>query len=235
MDTLKAVFFDLYDTLVYADRRLLENKLKWCAEVCGVPLKLFSEAWKSLVVERNLGKFPEAEDRVRAILRLLNAKEHQTLIDRIVEAEHNFLKYGIFLFDDAIDTLKYLLKKDLKVGLVSNASPSVRVVLQNCKIDEYMNCTIISSDVGYRKPDPRIYQVAMKVLEVNASDCLFVGDGNDGELDGAHKLGMNTIWINRELTKYIQREDSLITNVDFEVEALKDVTDIIRKMGGKIA
>ena len=40
------------------------------------------------------------------------------------------------------------------------------------------------------KPDPHIYQHACENLDVAPSDCIFVGDGNSGELRGAAQVGM---------------------------------------------
>lgn len=227
MKNLKAVLFDLYDTLTYADRRRYEEKMNTCAKICNVRPEEFAATWKSLVVVSNLGKLPKTEDRVRAVLRILCVLEDQEVIDAVTITEHEFLKSGILLFDDAISTLVSLRNAGLKLGLVTNASPSVRVVLTNHRIEEYMDCTIISSEVGYRKPDIRIYKIGLEKLGVEARDCVFVGDGNDGELDGAHKLGIVTIWVKR-MRKYVQMKDSSISNVDFTVGSLREAVDIIK-------
>jgi putative hydrolase of the HAD superfamily len=226
----KAVLFDLYDTLTYADSQSNEDKMNTCARICNVRPEEFSKAWKSLVVESNLGKFPKTEDRVRAVLRILGVPENQEIIDAVAKCEHEFLKSGILLFDDTINTLVSLRKAGLKLGLVTNASPSVRIVLANYKIEEYMDCTIISSEVGCRKPDARIYKTALEKLGVKARECVFVGDGNDGELDGAHALEILTIWIKRDTKKYVQMEGSSMSSVNFIIESLSETVDIIKSL-----
>lgn len=228
MNRPNAVLFDLYDTLTYTDRQCYEEKVKTCAKICNVQAKEFSSAWKSLVVESNLGKFPKTEDRVKAVLRILGVPESQKVIDAVTKCEHDFLKSGILLFDDAISTLVSLQKADLRLGLVTNASPSVWVVLTNYRIDEYMDCMIISSEVGCRKPEARIYKIALEKLEVEAQNCVFVGDGNDGEINGAHNLGITTILVRRDIHKYFQMKDSSISSIDFTIGSLGEVVDIIR-------
>lgn len=227
----KAVLFDLYDTLTHSDRRCYEEKVNTCARICNVRPEDFAAAWKSLVVESNLGKFPKTEGRVRAVFRILGIPDNQEVIDAVTKTEHEFLKSGVLLFEDAISTFISLRKAGLKLGIVTNASPSVRIVLTNYRIDEYMDCMIISSDVGCRKPDARIYKIALEKLGVEAQDCVFVGDGNDGELDGAHKLGIVTIWVKRNMRKHVQMKDSSILSVDFTVGSLGEVVDIIRSQG----
>ena len=49
---------------------------------------------------------------------------------------------------------------------------------------------MLSFDAGLAKPDPRIYELAVRGLGVRAERCLYVGDGSDGELSGAAKAGM---------------------------------------------
>jgi putative hydrolase of the HAD superfamily len=43
------------------------------------------------------------------------------------------------------------------------------------------------------KPDARIYEIACEELDVEASDCLFVGDGANDELPGAERVGMTAL------------------------------------------
>ena len=54
---------------------------------------------------------------------------------------------------------------------------------------------VLSFDVGMVKPDPRIYELATERLGVGANDCLYVGDGSDGELSGAAQAGMTAVLI----------------------------------------
>ena len=52
-----------------------------------------------------------------------------------------------------------------------------------------MDAAVLSFDAGIAKPDPRIYDLAVRRLGVAAEHCLYVGDGADGELSGATKAG----------------------------------------------
>ena len=54
---------------------------------------------------------------------------------------------------------------------------------------------VFSSSVGLRKPDPRIYALALDELKVPASEALFVGDGANDELAGAERVGMTSVML----------------------------------------
>jgi hypothetical protein len=71
----KAVFFDLYDILTYADRQRYKKKVNTCAKICNVRDEEFSTAWKSLFVASNLGEFSKTVDCARAMLRMLGVSE----------------------------------------------------------------------------------------------------------------------------------------------------------------
>ena len=63
-----------------------------------------------------------------------------------------------------------------------------------------MDATVFSCTEGLRKPDLAIYELAASRLGVDTSDCVFVGDGADGELDGASAAGMHAVLLRTDDT-----------------------------------
>lgn len=226
---LKAALFDLYDTLTYVDRLLYQEKIDKCATVCRVAPAKFSKAWRSLYLQSTLGHYPRTEDRVKAVLDILEVPSSEEVIRDVTEHEHNFLRTGMILFEDAISTISSLKKAGLKLGLVTNASPSVRVIVNNYKFDEYFDAVIVSSEVNSRKPSEGIYKVTLEKLGVKSTETIFVGDGNDDELAGARNLGITTVWVDRGLPKY-QKDEHPGTGYDFRAESLEEVGKIILAM-----
>lgn len=229
MRGLKAALFDLYDTLTYVDRLPYQEKIAKCAAVCGVVPAIFSKAWRSLYLQSTLGHYPRTEDRVKAVLDILEVPSSEEVIRNVTEHEHNFLRTGMILFEDAISTINSLKKAGLKLGLVTNASPSVRVLVNNYKFDEYLDAVIISSEVNCRKPSEEIYKVALEELGIRPTETVFVGDGNDNELAGARNLGITTVWVDRGLPKY-QKDERPGTGYDFRAESLEEAGKIILTM-----
>ena len=91
------------------------------------------------------------------------------------------------------------LKVEYRLGLVTNGPCD----LQCAKLDasglrNYFGAVAISREVGARKPDPRIFALALDRLGVTASDSVFVGDTPKTDIVGAHAAGMRVIWLNRD-------------------------------------
>jgi len=98
-----------------------------------------------------------------------------------------------------VPSLLSSLSNDYKLGVVSNSaySPAVRKTLERFDIARFFDVVVVSVDVGWRKPSSRIFQKALKTLEVPASESVFVGDELDHDVEGAKKVGMLTVWLNK--------------------------------------
>ena len=99
------------------------------------------------------------------------------------------------------DVKPYLdhLRADYRLGLVTNGPCD----LQCAKLDasglrSYFGAVAISREVGVKKPDPRIFTLALDQLGVAATDSVFVGDTPKTDIVGAHAAGMRVIWLNRD-------------------------------------
>ena len=52
---------------------------------------------------------------------------------------------------------------------------------------------VFSCQLGWVKPEKEIYEVCMSKLQISPNECVFVGDGGMGELEGARQLGINSL------------------------------------------
>ncbi len=90
------------------------------------------------------------------------------------------------------------LKKHFPLALLTNGAPDI----QGAKIDGsnlagFFETIIISGDLGFGKPDPRIFQLALERLKVAAHEAVMIGDSLNRDIAGARDTGLHTIWINR--------------------------------------
>jgi len=53
----------------------------------------------------------------------------------------------------------------------------------------------VSEEAGVKKPDPRIFEMAVARLKVRPDECVYVGDHPRNDIEGAGKSGMRTVWI----------------------------------------
>jgi putative hydrolase of the HAD superfamily len=96
---------------------------------------------------------------------------------------------------DLLDSLRSMANAGLKLGLVSNTFvPGFAHDrhLTSVGLLELLPVRVYSSEVGYRKPDRRIFQAALNQLGIPAQETLFVGDLVKTDIVGAKRAGMKT-------------------------------------------
>jgi putative hydrolase of the HAD superfamily len=96
---------------------------------------------------------------------------------------------------ETMEVLTLLKARGKRIGLVSNASTMEVAAWDRSPIAQLFDSTVFSCDVGYVKPDRRIYETCIDHLGVVPEECVFVGDGGSEELEGARDIGMVTIMI----------------------------------------
>jgi putative hydrolase of the HAD superfamily len=79
------------------------------------------------------------------------------------------------------------------LGLISNATAETAEAWPASSLARRFDSVVFSCTLGVAKPDPAIYRTAAERLGVDPTDCVFVGDGADGELAGARAVGMTVI------------------------------------------
>jgi len=98
---------------------------------------------------------------------------------------------------DARPLLEDLKAREFKLGVISNATDLARRVMDQLGLSEYFGTIVISDEVGFRKPDGRIFQLAASLAKVAPNRTLYVGDRYAVDVVGARKAGMNSILIDR--------------------------------------
>ena len=106
--------------------------------------------------------------------------------------------YSPQLMDGAYTAVQKLSEKYL-LGIISDTGMTpgrtLRIILERNQLSDYFKCSIFSDEVGYYKPDSRIFCKALDCLGVNAEDAIHIGDFQHTDIRGAKKLGMGAILI----------------------------------------
>ena len=96
-------------------------------------------------------------------------------------------------FDDVLPTLD-ALKRQYKLGIISDNWPSMFSALRHGGIDGYFDCVTVSCFLGVCKPNPRMYEHALEQMGLPPEQTVFIDDGVEN-LDGAAKCGIQSILI----------------------------------------
>jgi len=101
------------------------------------------------------------------------------------------------LYDDVTAVLKDLAALGIKVGLISNSHRSMASFQEHFELHGLIAGALSSSDHGYLKPHPSIFESALKLLDVSASESVMVGDSLAHDIEGARRVGMRGILVHR--------------------------------------
>jgi putative hydrolase of the HAD superfamily len=75
------------------------------------------------------------------------------------------------------------------ITIVSNAWPDIRAGLAGAGLLDLADAVVLSCEVGYAKPDPRIFAIALHRVRADPADALFIDD-TSAHVDAARSLGM---------------------------------------------
>ena len=90
------------------------------------------------------------------------------------------------------------MKRDsIGLGIISNWDDTARNVLNGTELNEYFDPIIISSEVNCKKPDPKIFELALDKAGVSAGECIYVGDNYYDDAVGSRAVGMQSLILNR--------------------------------------
>ncbi|MGT2425456.1 HAD family hydrolase [Amnibacterium kyonggiense] len=120
------------------------------------------------------------------------------VVDRAVLEWDRQDRAALRLFPDAVPTLDALAARGVRIGMVTNGAGSVqRDKLASTGILDRFDPLIISSEVGVKKPDAAIFEIALAAAGVVPDAAWFVGDHLWHDAQGASEAGIRAIWLDR--------------------------------------
>jgi len=94
------------------------------------------------------------------------------------------------------EKLEKLKDSSLTLGIISNWNHTARRVIKHNNFTKYFDNIIISSEVDYEKPDPRIFNIAFEKAGVEPEQCIYIGDNYYDDCIGSIRVGMDCLIIN---------------------------------------
>jgi putative hydrolase of the HAD superfamily len=227
----KAVIFDLFGTLIENfSRSEYAAVFKEMADILSVPADEFLDAWAATFDQRATGVFPTTGDAIKSCAIKFNPRVTDTQIERAARIRTDYTRRSIIPREGAIEVLSYLKGAEgYRTGLISDCTCEIPNVWGSTPFASLFNVTVFSCVAGIKKPDPRIYNIAMERLGVKARDCLYIGDGSSRELTGALKVGMHPVLIRdpneSDDTHFIDREEDWR---GAEISSLREVMGLLK-------
>ncbi len=132
------------------------------------------------------------------------------------------------------DLLSAIRNAGYALGLVSNTEALLTDYdLEILGLHDRFDAVVLSSRVGYKKPDRRIFDLALERLGIAASECVFVGDNPVDDIAGAQGAGMDALYLAGEAAQPVRpTAGRRVLQASFNLE---EILAALRELGFRIA
>jgi len=205
---VNAVIFDFIGTLIHVTEYSVEkSKLKLCNSLAKAGFNVaeadFLKAYDQAYEESRLKRYSELVEVTDAVwvAQALNRLGFETDTEdlRVKAAVAVFYQDYLNAIDpnQCAEEMLSQISRRYKTGLVSNFTyaPVIYAALRKLRINKFFNAVLVSEDVGWRKPSRKIFEEALRRLNVNADETVYVGDCPAEDIGGANAMGMNTVFV----------------------------------------
>jgi len=124
------------------------------------------------------------------------------------------------LFPETKEVLSTIKKRGFSLGIISNFDTRVYDVCTDLGIIDYFDNLVISSEAGFSKPSPEIFNTALNKIGVSATQSLHIGDSLELDFHGARSVGINALLLDKK-GRYKDSEDIL------RIDSLYKILDIL--------
>jgi 2-haloacid dehalogenase len=218
---IRACVFDAYGTLFD-----VATAARTCGDELGEKVSALSSLWREKQLQytwlRALqGRHAdfwqvtgEALDFALETLGITSA----TLRERLMKL---YLTLGAF--PEVHDTLVRLKQAGMRTAILSNGTPQMlQAAVEGAQLDPLLDAVLSVEEVGIYKPHPRVYQLAVDRLGLEAGAIAFQSS-NAWDAYAASVFGMRVVWCNR----YDQRPERLPGKPDHEIRSLAELPAVL--------
>jgi putative hydrolase of the HAD superfamily len=101
------------------------------------------------------------------------------------------------LFPDVMSAVELLCDRGIRMGVISNFDGRLTGICEGLGLTPYLDAIVMSARVGYAKPDPGIFRVALEVMGAIPAEALHVGNSEEEDVRGAQGAGLRALLITR--------------------------------------
>ena len=162
--------------------------------------------------------FPLGEDLGEALSALAEQMSEDFL--------HLTTKY-FSLLPGAEELVRYLAKK-YPLTVVTNGFVEVQYEkFDKSGLRDCFSHIVLSEEVGCQKPNPRIFEEALRMNGVSAAEAVMIGDSWSSDIQGAINAGIDQIWIKKSKEQGTKSQDTTAQTATYIVQSLSEVMEIL--------
>tara|TARA_B100001027_G_scaffold45183_1_gene29364 strand:+ start:895 stop:1557 length:663 start_codon:yes stop_codon:yes gene_type:complete len=217
MKNIKAIIFDAYGTLFDVN-----SAAEKCKGKIGDKWEGFANYWRTTQLEytwlrslmnRHKDFWKITEDSLDKSMKFFK-------IDNSMRNDLLDLYKVLSPFSEVKETLKKLKKKDLKLAILSNGTPSLlENLVKNNNLENIFDDIFSIEEVGIFKPDSKVYDLPVNKYNIKKDEILFLS-ANTWDVSGGGNYGYNSVWVNRN--------KNIFDNLDYQpLDIIHDLSELL--------
>lgn len=203
----RAVFFDLDDTLFdhqycrHAALRHLVEEYSVARDVAFAEIARIHDkhlqTTHELLLDKILTLTQARHERMRLLFQDLGvelAGDDLEKADRVYRGAYEAARRPV---PGALELLRAVREHCRTCVITNGIVATQRMKMQSCNLESLLDEVIISEEVGAKKPDRRIFEIALQKTDCRPEQAVMVGDSWPFDVIGARKAGIAAVWFNR--------------------------------------
>ena len=217
MKNIKAIIFDAYGTLFDVN-----SAAEKCKDKIGGKWEGFANYWRTTQLEytwlrslmnRHKDFWKITEDSLDKSMKFFK-------IDNSMRNDLLDLYKVLSPFSEVKETLNKLKKKDFKLAILSNGTPSLLGnLVKNNNLENIFDDIFSIEEVGIFKPDSKVYELPVNKYNIKKNEILFLS-ANTWDVSGGGNYGYNSVWVNRN--------KNIFDNLDYQpLDEIHDLSELL--------
>ena len=217
MKNIKAIIFDAYGTLFDVN-----SAAEKCKGKIGDKWEGFANYWRTTQLEytwlrslmnRHKDFWKITEDSLDKSMKFFK-------IDNSMRNDLLDLYKVLSPFSEVKETLNKLKKKNFKLAILSNGTPSLLGnLVKNNNLENIFDDIFSIEEVGIFKPDSKVYELPVNKYNIKKDEILFLS-ANTWDVSGGGNYGYNSVWVNRN--------KNIFDNLDYQpLDEIHDLSELL--------
>ncbi|XP_026500947.1 N-acylneuraminate-9-phosphatase [Vanessa tameamea] len=227
-NNVSAIFFDLDNTLIQTRKgdskacsklvEILEHHYGLSHEIAAESASAFLRAFRAKPDDESY-----AIDEWPTHLWRNSLPKNYRHIAKNISTEWIKLRFKYLALTPDVIHLLETLREDYLLGLITNGPSRAQwQKIERLGLRKYFDCVLVSGDLPWEKPDQNIFFEACKLLDVEASTCIMVGDKLETDIKGGKEAELGgTVWIPLQ---YDEMESDL---PDFKIQKVTELPEVL--------
>ena len=213
------LFFDLGNTLINEEKPIEHRIHQMAGTFAERSIQVSAEAVRRAFQEAS------AEFAPRLIVRAVEKLADDPVDRAYILQEVRYRKELEEPYPEAFELLRNLEPR-YGIGIIANQSAGTEGRLERYGLSSFISICLSSAEIGLEKPDPAIFQLALKQVQCKPHQAVMIGDRLDNDIRPAKSLGWRTIRVLQGFAKVQIPRDSA-EEPDFTVTGLSEIMTIL--------